>query len=117
MSGGIARKIRRHEVWHPTTIDIIVDVAHRTLQVVDVFGIPASDKCVVNGDADARICLSSFRQRQPIFPSNLAYNGNPVPRRSASGTSAVRPEVGDCFLLLRESLDDIVDFKSGREEV
>ena len=40
VSGGVARKIRRQDVGHPITIDIVVDVGHRTLQVVGVFRIP-----------------------------------------------------------------------------
>jgi hypothetical protein len=65
----------------PTTIEILVDVGHRTLQVVDVFRVPAPKKSVVNGDADTRVCLGSFRQREAIFSSNLAHDGNPVAGR------------------------------------
>src|SRR5262249_21023581 len=101
MAGGIARKIRRHDVWRPITIDIAVDVGHRTLQVVDVFRVPAANERVVNGDTDTRVCLGGFRQRQIIFSSNLAYDGNPVARWSAGSTGGVGPVIGDRLLLSR----------------
>ena len=107
VSGGVARKMRRHELWHPATIDIAVDVGHRSQQVVSVFGIPGPNKCVMNGDANKRVCLGSLCQRETFVSSNLAHDGNPVPRRSAGSPGTVGPELGDCLLLISESRDHI----------
>src|ERR1044071_1372271 len=40
MPGGVGREVGSHDIRTPTRVYIVVDISHRTLQVVNVFGVP-----------------------------------------------------------------------------
>ena len=63
MARRIARKRRRGNIRPPLAVYVIVDVGHRPLEIVHVLGVPAADKRVVHGNADAREGFGRPHQR------------------------------------------------------